>query len=215
MDANGTLFHLLLGRDDWANCLDAELRPLQESWSNSNEISGIDWDEERGELTLHKRVFQFTNPARSQPPSLKDRRGAAADRFGNWYWIDDTRQKIQVNSSGTQVTTDFWSNTPDNCDHSTALADFHATDVSHSPRPITLSGLAVTEEHYLVTGVLEPAGLLIFDLYGGGAPQQLLWPATVKFAPFDMAAAKDGGLFVLDRDNERYWPLDRRFNVVG
>ena len=219
MDANGTLFHLLLGRDDWANCLDSELHPLHESWSNSNERetvnrSGIDWDPERNELTLQKRVFQFTNPARSKPPSLKDRRGAARDRFGNWYWIDETRQKIQVNSSGTQATTDFWSNTHDNCVHSTAPADFHSPDVSQSTHTMTLSGLTVTAEHYLVAGVLEPAGLLIFDLYGGGA-LQLLWPSTVRFAPFDMAAAKDGGLFVLDRDNQRYWPLDRHFNVVG
>ena len=222
MDANGTLFHLLLGRDDWANCLDARQRPLHESWPNSTEVvtrnhSGIDWDSTRNELTLQKRLFQFPNPARAARPSLKDRRGAARDRYGNWYWIDETRQKIQINSSGTQTTSDFWSgNASDNCEHSPAPAGFHALDVPQDTHtPMTLSGLAVTEEHYLVAGVMEPAGLLIFDLYGGGAPLQLLWPGTVKFAPFDIAAASGGGVFVLDRENKRYWPLDRHFNVMG
>lgn len=220
MDANGTFFQLLLGRDDWANCLDSRQRPLSGSWTSTSEgvtanHSGLDWDEMRGEVTLQKRLFEFANPARSTGPSLKDRRGAARDRYGNWYWIDETRQKIQVNSSGTQTTSDFWSSTErDACDQSPA--SFHALEVSPStPHGVTLSGLAVTQEHYLVAGVLEPAGLLIFDLFGGAAPLQLLWPATVKFVPFDIAAAADGGVFVLDRDNQRYWPLDRHFNVIG
>jgi phage tail-like protein len=80
---------------------------------------------------------------------------------------------------------------------------------------LELSGLAVTEDHYLVAGVLEPAGLLIFDLHGGGAPRQLLWPVAVKFAPFDLVAAANGGFFVLDRNNQRYWAFDRHFKILG
>ena len=51
--------------------------------------------------------------------------------------------------------------------------------------PLKLSGLAITEDHYLVVGVTDPAGLLIFDLHTGQEPRQVLWPNGVAFAPFD------------------------------
>jgi phage tail-like protein len=57
--------------------------------------------------------------------------------------------------------------------------------------------------------------LLIFDLYSGGEPRQLFWPAGVDFTPFDMAARPGGGVWILDRDNHSYWALDRNFNVIG
>jgi phage tail-like protein len=220
MDANGTHFHLLLGRDDWANCLDWQLRPLRASWPNATDDvvrnkSDIDWDEKRAEVTLKKRLFQFAATPKDTRPSLADRRGAARDRYGNWYWIDETRSKILVNSSGTSLTTHFWSSTDrSKCSSEPTTGSFHAVE----PPPVKvaweLSGVAVTQDHYLVAGVREPAGLLIFDLHAGAAPRQLLWPTAVKFEPFDMAAAPDGGLFVLDHNNRRYWVLDRHFNVI-
>ncbi|PYS42658.1 MAG: hypothetical protein DMF71_08805 [Acidobacteria bacterium] len=222
MDANGTLFHLLLGRDDWANCLDWRLRPLRPSWASSTKgvvlnKSGLDWDEERDEVTLQKRLFQFTATPRDKRPFLKDRRGTARDRYGNWYWIDETRREIVVNSSGTQVTSHFWASTDQaDCKVSeSASGDFHAPEPAPAKVAWELSGLAVTEDHYLVAGVREPEGLLIFDLHAGAAPRQLLWPAAVKFEPFDMAAAPNAGVFVLDRTNQRYWALDRHFNIMG
>src|SRR5262249_25634726 len=62
----------------------------------------------------------------------------------------------------------------------------------------------------------DPAGILVFDLYAGGGPQHLLWPPALDFKPFDMAACPDpdGGLWILDRENHRYWVLDRHLNVV-
>lgn len=222
MDANGTLFHLLLGRDDWANCLDWQLRPLRPSWATSTNgvvlnKSDIDWDEERAEVTLQKKLFQFTAPPRDTRPFLKNRRGTARDCYGNWYWIDETRREILVNSSGTHVTSHFWASTDQaECKYSeSASGDFHAPEPAPVKVAWELSGLAVTEDHYLVAGVREPDGLLIFDLHAGAAPRQLLWPAAVKFEPFDMAAAPNGGVFVLDRANQRYWALDRHFNILG
>src|SRR3982751_813228 len=119
MDANGTFFHLLLGRTDWGNCLDAQMRPLRKSWDDSKHgaalnRSGTDWDEERAELILQQRLFRFDTEPQRERPELKERRGAARDRYGNWYWIDQSEREILVNSSGTQTVSHFWSST-DQC----------------------------------------------------------------------------------------------------
>lgn len=218
MDANGTFFHLLLGPNDWSNCLDQRRMALRHSWDNASREaneSGLDWDPKRNEVTLHQKLFQFPATASDRRPSLTDRRGAARDRYGNWYWIDETRRAIVVNSSGTQVTTHFWSSTDQiECEPADSAGEFFAL---HPATPVAreLCGLTVTQDHYLVVGVREPSGLLIFDLHGGGAPRKMLWPAAVKFEPFDMAAGSNGGVVVLDRTNQRYWILDRHFNVEG
>ena len=219
MDANGTRFHLLLGHDDWANCLDWRQRPLSLSWDSStteavSNRSGVDWDEERAEVTLQKRLFQFAAAPSDTRPLLRDRRGSARDRYGNWYWIDETRRAILVNSSGTLTTTQFWSSLDQAACSSNDTGDFHPLHPSAPGAGCELSGLVVTEDHYLVVAVEKPAGLLIFDLHAGAGPRQLLWPEAVEFVPFDMAAAPNGGMFVLDRTNHRYWVLDRHFNVL-
>ena len=59
MDANETRYHLLLGRDDWANCLAADGHPLSEHWLASpvmHNESGLDWHTANDELTLQARV---------------------------------------------------------------------------------------------------------------------------------------------------------------
>jgi phage tail-like protein len=76
---------------------------------------------------------------------------------------------------------------------------------------LQLAGLTITDDHYLVAGVIEPAGFLAFDLHGGGPPQQFTWPAGGRFVPFDLAPRRGGGLWLLDRTGRRYWALGRHF----
>ncbi len=216
MDANGTRYHLLLGYDDWAACTDGR-KPLSVSWDTStlaDDTSGVSWNHERSEVRLQPRLFLFTASPKDTGPKLEDRRGGGADRYGNWYWIADSRQEILVNSAGSRLTSHFWS-TEDAavCEPDVRYGDFQDKDPEPRLVPLSLSGLAVTEDHYLVVGVLEPPGLLIFDLYTGGAPQQIAWP--VPFAPFDMAPAPAGGVWILDRDHRCYWALDRHFSVIA
>lgn len=222
MDANGTRFHLLLGRDDWARC-SVEITPggkkveLNTIWQASppQQASGLAWNDERSELTLEPRLFKFVAAPKDTFPSLENRRGAGRDVYGNWYWIDETRARIRVRSAGSGVTSDFWpSPEAGQCRHAVRYGDFQPRDPKQFS-PLPLSGLAVSENHYLVVGVLEPKGLLIFDLHAGGEPRQLLWPDQVPFTPFDMAPMPGGGVWILDRRQRSYWALDRNFNVMG
>ena len=180
------------------------------------------WDQQYYELTLQPRLFQFTPASKDRPPRLADRRGAGRDRFGNWYWIDKTEREILVNSVGTQVTSHFWSVGDGlECERAAGIGHFAPKTPRQEPIPLQCRGLAVAEDHYLVVGVLQPAGLLIFDLHSGGPPRQMLWPEAVEFTPFDMAPRPGGGVWILDRDFTRpfkpvrYWALDRHFNVIG
>lgn len=217
MDANGSRYHLLLGLNDWASCLGEASRPLQLDGPPASPVEGQDlaWDDARGELTLRPLLYRFPAAPADRPVALSDRRGAGRDRYGNWYWIGPTGLELLVNSSGTGATTHFWSPGDDETGVTEeSLCPFGPVDPpTVPPAPWPLGGLAVTEHHELVVGVLGPAGLLVFDLHAGGPPRRLVWPADVPFRPFDMAPAPGGGVWVLDRDNARLWGLDRHFRV--
>jgi phage tail-like protein len=228
MDANGTRFHLFYGRADWAKWSGViskapdkeELHLLGDAWK-SDELQhaiGLSWNEERGQLTLDPRLFNFA--PNGSAPSIENRRGAARDRFGNWYWIDETSLRIRVLSTGSRTATDFWRlpekcACPPNSSSGSSSGNFGALEEPAPSPPIKLAGLAITENHYLVVGTIEPSGLLIFDLFGGGEPQEILWPDKVDFEPFDMAARPGGGVWILDRKHKSYWALDRKFNLIG
>ncbi|MDT7605396.1 MAG: hypothetical protein QOF61_3393, partial [Acidobacteriota bacterium] len=231
MDVNGTRYQLLLGEDDWRNCMDASGIPLRVSWKDAHpgetstmlapaaNPSQLAWDARRYELTLQPRLFRFVAAPDDQAPAFERRRGAARDRYENWYWIDESRTEIIVRSSGSLETTEFWSAAQ--CASLCAGegkekedGSFRAKESEPVPSFI-FGGLSVTEDHYLVVGTVEPKGMLIFDLHAGGAPQHLLIPREVEFEPFDMAARAGGGVLILDRRYKRIWEFDRAFSIVS
>lgn len=197
MDANDTRFHLLLGKSDW-------LRTT---------LDDVAWDGVRNEITLWPRVFRFTASTREQV-EIEERRGAARDAFGNWYWIAPDEHSIVIRSSGSQRESTFW---PAPGEASCAPKD----DGGFRPRTpvgppvVSLAGLAVTADHYLVVGsrgATGAAGVFVFDLYSSGSPRLRTWP--VAFDPFDIATREGGGVWVLDRTNRRIWELGPRFELV-
>jgi phage tail-like protein len=229
MDANGTRYHLLLGRDDWLRCRvdGAPPRTLTPAPSGGEGAeaspaapeTAVVWDDERNELTLQPLLFQFSAAPKDAPPTLEMRRGAARDRYDNWYWIDETARTIRILSEGSRRVSNFWPAAEGAdaraCPPEAGAGDFRARAPAAEPPPLEFRGLAVTEDHYLVVGVIEPAGLVVFDLHAGGPPEQIVWPAQVPFEPYDMAPAPGGGVLVLDRQHRRFWLLDRHLNVVA
>lgn len=212
IDSNQTRFHLLLGQDDWAQCTtDMGLSVFDRS---ADSLSPFSWNEARSEVTLGVRINVFHSAPANQPPSIGQRRGAGQDRSGNFYWIADNQTEILVNSSGTQVTIHFWSSTDEISQGCGSQGEFAACQTQIPQAPLLFSGLTVTTEHYLVVGVLQPKGLVIFDLFHGGPPRRLIWPDPVPFVPFDLAPALNGGVWILDRQNHTLWALDRTFAVI-
>ena len=219
MDVNGTKFHLLLTRDDWANGTSGQSgETLREIWNREDAGETVaeqefSWDETANEITLQKRIFKFTAASKDEKPKLENRRGAARDRYGNWYWIDETGSKIKVFSIGSKTVSDFYPS-PVNVSDEAKPGAFEPVEKSEPPT-VSLRGIAVTIDHFLVAGTIEPAGLLVFDLFAGGEPRRVSWRDDLAFAPFDIAARRGGGVVVLDRENKRFWTLDRGFNALG
>ncbi len=103
MDVNGTRFQLLLGANDWGNCTEDGINPLSQAWQNSDPYGGANsaWDEERSELIFRPCLLQIVGLQSHIPPRLSDRRGADRDRYGNWYWIDESGGTLKVNSDSS------------------------------------------------------------------------------------------------------------------
>ncbi len=219
MDSNGTRFQLLLGQSDWGACrVEGQSMTLAETWAtvpSAELLSRHAWDASRSELMLPSQVFRFPAVRKTVDLSLSARRGADADLYGNRYWIDDSESGVLVKSVGSGTVSQFWSTGgPTVGGQPGGSGDFAACTPEATP-PSTLRGLAVTRDDYLVVGVVDPPGLLVFDLHAGGPPRQLVWPDG--FRPFDFAAGASG-VWILDRDPmeqaSRLWLLDRRLNVV-
>jgi phage tail-like protein len=212
MDANQTRFHLLLGQADWGTCLLPEYGNISIFANNSP----VAWAPKRSELTLKPRPFRFKAAPRDDRPAQDRHRGAAADSNGNWYWIAESRKEIRIRPSGELAPAHFWSA----ADAATAPPPpseiFQPVEWPAPPPARVFSGLAVTEDNYLVAGTLEPKGLLVFDLLGGGAPRTLCWPREIAFTPFDIVPRPGGGVWILDRhlNGSRFWGLDRTLRVI-
>jgi len=202
IDVNGTRHHLLLGGEDW--------RPRIAAGG-----TGVAWDAGGATVGLRPRERRLPRPPGAELLDAADRRGAGADRWGNVYWIGDGEGSVRHLPAGTRDAGELWR--AEELLVATDPApggDFTPCPEVLPPSPPVLRGLAVTRCHYLVVGTVGPAGLLVFDLHAGGPPLWLRWPAAVPFAPFDLAPAPDGGVFVLDRESSRLWRLDRWFGVL-
>src|ERR1051325_5537847 len=154
MDANGTRYHLLLGKSDWGRCLDASGKATLGFATGDNESAGFGWDTARSEITLFPRLFVFIGTPAEMKPQLADRRGAGRDRFGNWYWIAPDRRSVLVHSVGSGVTGRVWG-PGDPSRGQEPRGDFEPAAQPH-PVPLELSGLAIPEDHYLVVGAMKP-----------------------------------------------------------
>ncbi|WP_438042899.1 phage tail protein [Sorangium sp. So ce128] len=212
-DVNGTRYHLLLGQDDWG-VPGTESSPLTSD--------RVVWNGARNEVSLRAKTFRFRTGRSDRIPSVSDHRGAAMDHYGNWYWIDPSERAIVVTSSGSRETATFWP-VPAEARAERETGAFGPAAPDAAPPRWRLSGLAVTDDHYLVVGAHGDDGsvrLLVFDLFGGGEPIQMLWPSALPLRIRDMALAPQGGLWILDRGDPdrgvegRYWRLDRHLRVV-
>lgn len=205
MDANQTRFQLVFGQDDW----------FGRGAASPPQALGLEWRASDSTVGLTQNVFVFPVAVGSTALTPADRRGAGQDQFGNYYWVSDAQDEILFLGAGQQQAQHFWSAADLTCAPSqSSLGGFSPVAVK-PPGSFLFGGLAVTTDHYLVIGMIEPAGLMLFDLYTGGPPMQFLWPASVPFAPFDIAAGVDGGAWILDRENRQYWGLDPYFRVLA
>ncbi len=159
---------------------------------------------ENGKLNIYSIIEGMVTPS--------DRRGADIDRYGNLYWIDGNRREIRILNSGSRTPSHFWSS--DDLHDVCKKGDFQ-DEKKESHETLFFSGLAVTENHYLVVGVLSPAGFLVFDLLSGGSPVQMLWKKEDDFSPFDMAKVPGGGVLILDRKNKKCHVLDRYLRLAS
>jgi phage tail-like protein len=203
VDVNGTRFHLIKNQADWLNCRERD--------DPSGPLAHVKWDPRFKGLTLNPVLTLFPRAQGGISLSPSDRRGAAADRFDNWYWIASDRRRIFWQPSGSGRPAVYWAQRPQ--PQPRIIGGFGPASAPPAEEA-ELAGLAVTEHHYLVVGNVSRRGLFLFDLHSGGEPLLLLFPQDVDFQPFDMAAAPGGGVWILDRENCMYWGLNRQFQVI-
>jgi phage tail-like protein len=203
MDADGRRFHHILGRADWERC-------AVDPGGAVEYLAGAE------ELALTASTPLFPDRPGNRRASVDDRRGVAADAFGDVYWIDPPATGILVQRAGDGSISAFWSSEarPPPRGRAAPAGAFGPAEECPLLEPALLAGLAVTADDYLVAGMVAPPGLAVFDLRAGGPPRRLRWPAAVRFRPFDIAPRPGGGVFVVEREPPRLWILDRRLEAV-
>ncbi|MGZ8157271.1 MAG: phage tail protein [Methylobacter sp.] len=229
MNVNGSRFHLLLGQSDWGRCfvrvsddnLGDRYRRLNNQMPDNHlqsppfdEILPLAWDFNLNEVCLQSEPIPLGNTPGEAPLNLNDRRSAAADKYGNIYWIDADNKRLRVWSVGSGRESAFWPDGSDNCN---ALDESDFQPVEKTIGIIReFAALTVTNGHYLIAAFVSSAsqGLLVFDLMAGGPAVEMLWPTSIPFAPFDMCQRYCDGVWILDSKNAHVWQLDRHLNAV-
>lgn len=219
VDSNGTKFHLVYQQRDWGEWYSVAQGTTLADLFRRPELfvdAEIEWNAQEANLRLARLAPSFHTATTQPPTALENRRGAARDRYGHWYWINEEQNGLLFCAHGERSPVLFWSSvTLPDCDVPAVDKSRFQPRTPPAPTPLRLSGLTVTAGHYLVVGVIGQ-GILVFDLHRGGPPTLLLWrlPDEQPFTPWDMAATPDGGLLILDRAHRRYWQLNRHFQLA-
>ena len=149
IDVNGTNYHLLMGESDWQFATDNKF---------------LEWSSQQNSMRLKEVPYRFPILPADLKLNLRNRRGAAADRYGNWYWVDETLEQILFRAAdgSTHKVETFW---PifDSEKNQKPAGEFKSCVLPPSPAPLQFGGLAVTKLHYLIVGVISKPALLIFN----------------------------------------------------
>lgn len=209
IDVNETRYHLLLGADDWSRCIPES---GEKKWEYNDSLQSIQ---------LQQEIFQFASRGAVPETALvpDQRRGAARDSFGHWYWLDDTSTRIMALwARASQPEVIF--PTADESPHPDHDSPFSPSQPAPVQTEETLAGLAITGEGYLVVGSPQTGTLLVYDLHstdGGPLRLRLPEPPTAPgehTLPFDLAALPAGGALVLDSHHKIVWMLDNSLQPV-
>lgn len=212
MNADGQRFHLLLGEADWAQGRVDDATTLEAVWEmpvGDQPAIAPGWDEERAELTLAPIRDPLAFTPGEVPLAPEVRRAAAADRFGNVYWIGDDAAQLFVRSRGDGSVTRFW---PDPRAQRPQPRLFVPHD-DRAPVAISYRALAATGDGWLIAA--SDIGLDSFDLVAGGPPLHFDWPADGAPSVTDLEARCEHGLWLLDGPARRLFELDARATLVG
>ena len=212
MNANGSLFHLLLGEADWGACSVAAgdgVRALGEVWDDPLSLEERSFVPEwRGELA----AIAIARLPQDLPPTpgevrfdLSHRRGAAADRHGNIYAVSDDMTGMTVQAAGTRTVSPFWPDPrsePAPCESAFVDCERH----EETRRIIDLIAL---QGDYLLA-LHDTSELLRFDLVSGGDPDRIVISQPEGFSITALAPASDGGAFLLDGAAKRLFRVTDR-----
>lgn len=215
MNVNGSRFHLLLGAKDWGACTTAAARPkrLDSLWERllvAPDPNIPVYDETIGRLMLAPLVEAIPDTPGELRFTPADHRVAASDRNGNLYHVTDDGLGLMVRSAGSGAVTRFWPSGATRRGPSGAFADASAPP----PEAAEITALAVTAGDFLIAarGGGGTVSLMRFDLVGGGSPEllELASGTTVE----SLAAAPDGGVWLLDVKGKRLLPIDRDMRLA-